>query len=96
MQVQTVLRMHDLSDGFAVLGFSSTPRVVPSISGNTTQLRSNDGAAYFELASGHVANIVAPGGINITGPVFMNGKRVDETHAHVGVRAGPDTSGAVA
>lgn len=95
VQVQAVLRMHDLSDGFAVLGFSSVPRVVSGISSSTTQLRSNDGAAYFELAAGHVANIVAPGGLHITGPVYMNGKRVDETHVHGGVQSGASNTGVV-
>jgi hypothetical protein len=101
VQVQAVMRMHDLSDGFAVLGFSSTPRVISGISTNSTQLRSNDGAAYVELASGHIANIVAPGGINFTGPanftgtVTMNGHRVDETHTHTGVQPGGGITGVV-
>lgn len=36
------LRMHDLSDGFALLGFRSVPRVLSNISLNSTQLRSDN------------------------------------------------------
>lgn len=101
VQAQATMRMHSLSDGFAVIGFSSIPRVISGISTGTAQLRSNDGAAYVELASGHVANIVAPGGINITGPVVFtgtvtaNGHRIDETHTHGGVQSGTSLTGAV-
>lgn len=70
---QADLRMHNLSDGFAIVGPRSVPRAIPGLSLNTAQLRSDDGALYIELAAGHVANIVAPGGLNITGPVNING-----------------------
>ncbi|AOK32163.1 hypothetical protein WS67_21440 [Burkholderia singularis] len=69
VQEQAELRMHDLSDGFVLLGFRSRPRALAGVSGNSTQLRSDDGATYIELvpASG-VVNIVAPGGFNVMAP----------------------------
>lgn len=71
VQPQAEFRMHDLSDGFVKVGPRSQPRVIPNISASTAQLRSDDGAVYVEVAGGHVVNIVAPGGINLVGPVHM-------------------------
>jgi hypothetical protein len=66
-------RMHDLSDGFALIGPRSLARSIPNVSATTAQLRTMDGTTYYELAAGGVANIVAPGGVNITGPVNITG-----------------------
>jgi len=60
-------RVHDLSDGICRVGVRSKPRVLSGISTTTVQLRSDDGEAYVELASGHICNVVAPGGINLNG-----------------------------
>lgn len=49
IQNQADLRMHDLSDGFAFVGVSSVPKVIPSISTTRPQFRSDDGAAYVEI-----------------------------------------------
>lgn len=48
------LRMHDLSDGFAIVGVRSRPRVLSSISTTSTQLRSDDGETYIDFASGKI------------------------------------------
>ena len=70
---QSELRMHDISDGFAILGARSIPRMIPNVSTTTVQLRSDDSLSYVELASGHVVNVVAPGGLNFTAPtITMN------------------------
>jgi hypothetical protein len=67
-------RMHDLSDGFALFRPFSQPNKLSGVSTSTAQLRSNDGSTYVELnASGQIVNIVAPGGINITGNLTVNG-----------------------
>jgi phage baseplate assembly protein gpV len=69
VQEQAEQRMHDLSDGFAILGFRSQPRVLKSVSASSTQLRSDDGSTYVDLnPSAQTVNIVAPGGINLTAP----------------------------
>lgn len=72
-QVPPDPRIHDLSDGFAIVGPRSQPSAIPNVSPSTAQLRSLDGSTYVEIASGGVVNIVAPGGLNITGPVTING-----------------------
>lgn len=48
------LRMHDLSDGFAMLGFRSQPRVLPNLSTDSMQLRSDDGLTYISLKDGEI------------------------------------------
>lgn len=94
VQVQAEFRMHNLSDGFALVGVRSRPRVLASVSTTAAQLRSDDGAMRLELAAGNVLNIVAPGGVNITGNVAItgtlqnNGVNVGSTHVHGGVDPG--------
>lgn len=73
IQIQAELRMHDLSDGFAIPGPRSLPHVLTAISGTTAQLRSKDGTAYVEIAAGGVINIVAPGGLNVNGNSAVTG-----------------------
>lgn len=72
IQTQAELRMHDLSDGFAIPGPRSLPRAISNISTTTAQLRSEDGTCYVELAPGGVVNIKAPGGVNIIGALSTN------------------------
>lgn len=57
VQNQVECRRHDLSDGFAILGVWSQPRVIPGYSTGSAQLRNNAGTAYVELA-GDTINIV--------------------------------------
>lgn len=42
-------RMHNLSDGFALVGPRSLARSLPSVSTQNTQLRTDDGATYLEI-----------------------------------------------
>lgn len=63
---QAELRMHDLSDGFFFPQVFSNPRAPSGMSTTAAQLRSLDGLSYLELAAGHVVDVVAPGGLNIT------------------------------
>lgn len=90
VQVQPELRMHDLSDGFVLLGFRSQPRVIGNISTTAAQLRTDDGAAFVEVDSAShainattsgAATVSAQGGITLTaalvtinGDVQVNGK----------------------
>lgn len=83
VQVQPELRMHDLSDGFVLLGFRSQPRVIGNISTTAAQLRTDDGAAFVEVNStthainattSGAATVSAQGGITLTAPlVTING-----------------------
>lgn len=73
IQVQAELRMHDMSDGFAILGFRSQPRVIEGISGTAAQLRTDDGAAFVEVDStSHVINISTTAPINVTSTASAN------------------------
>lgn len=81
VQVQAELRMHDLSDGFALLGFRSLPRIIAGISADSTQLRSDDGATFVEVRSDQTVKIVAPAGVDITGDLRVSGEVVAKNGA---------------
>lgn len=66
VQNQADFRMHDLSDGFVFVGAQSVPNVIPNISPNTVQLRSNDGTAFIEInPSTHDLQMKTPGKITL-------------------------------
>lgn len=67
------LRMNDLSDAFAIPGHRPLPAVPLNVSDSTLQIRSDDGGLYVELTRTQICNIVAPGGVNITGPLNVTG-----------------------
>ncbi|CAB4149468.1 hypothetical protein UFOVP558_1, partial [uncultured Caudovirales phage] len=71
-------RMHDISDGFAILGVCSQPNVVPGISATSAQLRLKDGTAYLELKPDGKIKMKSPeveieGDLKITGSVESTG-----------------------
>lgn len=70
VQNQVERRRHDLSDGFAIVGFRSQPAVVSGYAAGSAQLRNASGSAYIEIA-GDSINIVANGSVKI------NGARID-------------------
>lgn len=53
-------RMHDLSDGFAIPGPRSQPRVVPSISTSAAQLRNQAGTAYVGINGSGLIQFASP------------------------------------
>lgn len=65
-QNQVERRRHDLSDGFAIVGFRSQPQVVGGYSSDALQMRNAAGDACIEI-SGNTINISAAGGVNING-----------------------------
>lgn len=86
IQAQAELRMHDLSDGFALLGFRSQPQVIAGVSTVCAQLRSDDGVAFIEInPTTHAVNATTTGPMALTAPlVTINGNvqvngRVDTT-----------------
>ena len=94
-------RKHDINDGFAIVGPRSGKRPLGNISTTRAQLRSDDGTTYVELdPTGHVVNVVAPGGMTFTTPkLTVNGQIVAtgdmtagsvtmQTHVHGGVQSG--------
>ncbi len=96
VQNQVDRRRHDLSDGFAIVGIWSQPRVVSGYSANSAQLRNEAGDAMVEVAGstinvlGGTVNVNADStdAVNINGRVFMN-------HTHSGVEPGGGNTGGV-
>lgn len=75
-------RMHDLSDAFAIVGPQSQTHKISDISTTAAQLRTDDGAAFVEVAAGHAITVKTPGkltasadgGTEITSPtIVLNG-----------------------
>lgn len=63
-------RMHDLSDAFALVGARSCANAIAGISTSAAQLRSDNGATYFELnPTTQKIKIVAPGGLDVVTPM---------------------------
>lgn len=91
VQPPMVYRMHDLSDGFCLPGIRSQARLLTGISTTAAQLRSDDGETYVEVdPSTQKVRIVAPGGIDLVGPVNLGG-----TGGQKVARVGDTVSGGV-
>lgn len=66
INVQAELRMHDLSDGFAFIGPSSLPNVIPNVSATDVEIRNADGTQKIALqASGNIS-IVSTATVSVT------------------------------
>lgn len=65
-QVQAELRMHDLSDGFALMGPRSQPRVLsPAAVTDGIELRSDDRTSYIKLDDAGNLQALVPGNASI-------------------------------
>ena len=93
VQNQVEMRRHDLSDGYAIVGFRSQPSVVSGYSPGTAQLRNAAGDACIEI-SGSSINIRASGGVNIGGGTTID-EKVFLSHTHGGVESGGSNTGGV-
>lgn len=74
-------RMHDLSDGFAILAPTSQPKKLSGVSSTNVQLRDEAGTTYVEITPDGKARVVAATQIdveaptvNITGDLNVTGK----------------------
>lgn len=67
VQPQAEMRMHDLSDGFALVGVRSQPRVLSGISTTAAQLRTDDGSTFVEVGPGE-CTVTAPDKITLNAP----------------------------
>lgn len=61
-------RMHDLSDGFAILAPTSQPRKLSGVSATNVQLRDDAGTTYVEITPDGVARVVAASRVDIEAP----------------------------
>lgn len=84
VQSQADKRRHDLSDGFAILGCWSQPRL-PFIPDSGCRLQNDDGTAGISIDGTNV---------DIFGSVTINGVSFS-AHRHSGVTAGSDITGGV-
>lgn len=106
VQGQAEFRMHNLSDGFALVGVRSQPRKF-TINTSGVQLRTDDGLAYLEIdpathamtfqTSGsltiNAASLTINANISSTGTLTNNGKNISSTHTHGGVQTGSGSTG---
>lgn len=104
---QSDLRLHDLSDGFALIGPRSRPKVIGSISTSKFQIRSDDGAVHISIeqssqnveittpaaATINASTITINGDVTINGALINNSKNVGSTHKHGGVVPGGGNTG---
>ncbi len=88
IQMPISSRSHDLSDGMCFVGFRSKPEKINNLSTTSTELRANDGLTKIALNPiSKRIDILAPNGL------YINNKRVDDTHTHSGVTSGSSNSG---
>ena len=92
IQNQVERRYHDLSDGFALIGFKSQPQRINNYSASSVQIRNNEGSAYIEL-SGNTINIV--GNVNIKGGNTTIDGKIFLGHTHSGIMPGGSNTGGV-
>lgn len=59
-------RQHDLSDAFAIVGPQSQAQKISNINMAGAQLRTDDGAAFVEVAAGHDITVTTPGKLTAT------------------------------
>ncbi|MEA1064304.1 Gp138 family membrane-puncturing spike protein [Apirhabdus apintestini] len=64
-QETTAARQHSLSDAFVVPGPQSQARRIPEISATGAQLRTDDGAAFIEVAAAHDIRVETPGKVSV-------------------------------
>jgi hypothetical protein len=70
VQPQTIPRMHNPSDGFAILGTRSKAKALANVSTSTVQLRSDDGKTLIEIDGSQTVRLVAPTKVRIETPTL--------------------------
>lgn len=99
VQEPLTARMHDLSDGFAIVGPRSQVRKLQGVSTTEAQVRSEDGllCMSFDPAT-HKITMTVPGGLHVTGAITATGDITGagtslHSHVHGNVEPGGGTSG---
>lgn len=90
-------RMHDLSDGFVLVGVNSQPRKLSDFNSDHAELRHRSGPAKITLHPDSLI-ITAPSGVQIIGDVTVAGDVIADgislkNHIHGGVASGDSTTG---
>lgn len=76
VQPQAEPRMHDLSDGFAILAPTSQPKKLSAVQTDGMEMRTEDRGTYIRLTVGTIfikGNIVHEGNVNQTGNTLRTG-----------------------
>jgi hypothetical protein len=71
VQPQAEQRMHDLSDGMAIIGFNSQPRIIQNYSTASVEVRTFDGTTKIGLTNGSVT--ITAANTHITGTLQVDG-----------------------
>lgn len=77
--VQAEVRMHDLSDGFAILAPTSQPKKLSDVSSSNVQLRDEAGTTYVEIAPGGKIKLRGATSIDINAPTV----NIDATNINI-------------
>lgn len=94
-------RQHHLADAFALVGPQSQAKKISGISTSAAQLRTDDGAAFIEVAAGHNITVNTPGkltasaqgGTEINSPeIVLNGNVTINGNLSQGMGAGGGTA----
>jgi len=93
-QNQAEFRMHDLSDGFAIVGLRSQPRKIPNYSTTSMQLRSDDGLTVIDMNNTTHSVTITASNVTITNDCTINGRDF-MNHTHSNVQSGSSNSGGV-
>lgn len=99
VQEALATRMHDLSDGFAIVGPKSQPRKLVDVSATEAQIRNDAGnlVMSFDPSSGRIS-VKVPGGLHVDGAITSTGDMVAGgislmQHTHSNVEPGSGSSG---
>lgn len=101
VQNQVERRRHDLSDGMAIVGFRSQVHTVPGYSGDSVQVRTEDGRTFIDLKPGQVTinadvqingNVTTSANCTIADTLRVAGINMN-THVHDGVKTGGGSTG---
>ena len=79
-------RMHDLSDGFAILAPTSQKNALGGVSGGAVELRTQAGDAFVSLDA--AGTITLKGQVQVQGSITCNGVDISDTHKHGGISPG--------
>lgn len=89
-------RLHDLSDGIAIVGLNSHPKKIANFNATAMELRNRTNSVRIRLnANGEIdikGNVNIDGNLNITGTTIGNGVNLN-THRHSGVQTGGGNTG---
>lgn len=88
-------RMHDLSDGFAILAPTSQPKKLSGVSSTNVQLRDEAGTTYVEITPDGKARVVAATQIDVEAPTInlIGGAELNMTAPTINMNGDINTAG---